>query len=47
MQIYNYKITENLEFSISALNIMDDRHKELIGGAIMGRQLITRMTSTF
>ena len=44
---YNYKITNNLGISASALNILDDRHKELIGGAVMGRQIIMRMTSTF
>ena len=44
---YNYVITNNLEFSFSALNIMDDRHKELIGGATMGKQIIMRMTSNF
>ena len=44
---YNYFITENLKFSVSALNFMDEKHKELIGGAAMGRQLIMRMTSVF
>jgi len=44
---YNLKLTSNLEMSVSALNILDDRHKELIGGAVMGRQVIMRMTSTF
>ena len=44
---YNKMLTGNLELSISALNFMDDRHKELIGGAEMGRQIIIRMTSTF
>jgi hypothetical protein len=42
-----YHITKNLDFNISALNINNDRHKELIGGAIMGRQIVLRMTSTF
>ena len=44
---YNYMLTDNLKLSISALNFMDDQHKELIGGAVMGRQVIMRMTSTF
>ena len=44
---YNYSLTKNLELSVSALNFMDDRHKELIGGADMGRQVIMRITSTF
>ncbi|MDP6569614.1 MAG: TonB-dependent receptor, partial [Candidatus Marinimicrobia bacterium] len=44
---YNLELTSNLEMSVSALNILDDRHKELIGGAVMGRQVIMRMTSSF
>jgi len=44
---YNYSITEKTEISISALNILDDDHKELIGGATMGRQIIMRITSSF
>ena len=43
----DFKITENLDMGVSAINILDDRHKELIGGAIMGRQIIMRMTSNF
>ena len=44
---YNYLITENLEFSVSALNFIDDQHMELIGGANIGKQVILRMTSIF
>ena len=44
---YNYILTENLELSISALNFMDDKHKELIGGAPISSQLIMRITSIF
>ena len=44
---YNYLLTDNLELSLSALNFMDIQHKELIGGAEMGRKIIMRMTSTF
>jgi hypothetical protein len=40
-------LTEYLELSIGAINFMDDRHKELIGGAKMGRHIIMRMMSTF
>ena len=43
----NYMLTENLELSISASNLIDDLHKELIGGAQMGRSVIMRMTSNF
>jgi outer membrane receptor protein involved in Fe transport len=44
---YTYNITDNLDFNLSALNLNNDRHKELIGGAVMGRQIIMRFTSTF
>ena len=44
---YNRKITPNLMFSISGMNIFNDVHKELIGGAKMGRQIILKMTSSF
>jgi outer membrane receptor protein involved in Fe transport len=44
---YTYHITDNLDFNISALNLNNDLHKELVGGAIMGRQIVTRLTSTF
>ena len=40
-------VYEFLEMSISAMNITNDFHRELIGGAKMGRQLIFRLTSTF
>jgi len=44
---YNNLLTDNLELSLSALNFMNNQHKELIGGAEMGRQLIMRATSIF
>ena len=44
---YNYKIFENLSLSISAQNIFNDKHKELIGGAKIGRQINFRLESTF
>ena len=44
---YTYQFTKHLDFNISALNLNNDLHKELIGGAIMGRQIIMRFTSTF
>ena len=43
----NKKITDNLSCSISGMNIFNDEHKELIGGAKMGRQIVVRMTSSF
>ena len=44
---YNYQITDNLKFGITATNVFDDQHRELIGGAKMGRQIIMRLTSMF
>ena len=44
---YTYHITDNLDINISALNLNNDIHKELIGGAYMGRQIVMRFTSTF
>ena len=44
---YNRKITDNLTFSVSALNIFNDLHRELIGGAKIGRQVVIKMTSSF
>ena len=44
---YNYMLNENLKFSFSTLNFLNDEHKELIGGAKIGRQFITRLSSTF
>ena len=44
---YNYEITNNLKFGVTAMNLFDDRHRELVGGAKMGRQVIVRLTTTF
>ena len=44
---YTYHITKNLDFNVSALNVNNDLHKELVGGAVMGRQIVMRFTSTF
>ena len=44
---YTYHITDNLDFNISALNVNNDRHKDLVGGAVMGRQVVMRFTSSF
>jgi len=42
---YNYKINDYIEFNLTALNIFNDVHKELIGGAKMGRQFIMRLST--
>ena len=44
---YNYNITDYLKFGITATNLFDDKHRELIGGAVMGRQVILRLTTLF
>ena len=44
---YNYKVNNNLKVSVSALNFLNDVHRELVGGAKMGRQIIFRLTSSF
>ena len=41
---YNYEINQYLSFNITAMNIFNDIHRELIGGAKMGRQVIYFMT---
>jgi len=44
--LYNYKINNYLEFSLTAMNIFNDVHKEMIGGAKMGRQIIMRFSTS-
>ena len=44
---YNYNITDYIKFGVTATNLFDDRHRELIGGAVMGRQVIMRLTTLF
>ena len=43
---YNYKVNRYLELNLTGMNIFNDRHKEMIGGAIMGRQIILRLTAS-
>ena len=43
---YNYKFNEHLEFNITGLNIFDYEHKQMIGGAKMGRQIIMRLSAS-
>ena len=33
------------QHSGSAMNVLDDVHKELVGGAKMGRQIVLRLSS--
>lgn len=41
----SYKINHHLTFNISGLNLLDDYHRELIGGAKMGRQFVMRLSA--
>ena len=34
------------EFNITGLNVFDDEHKEMIGGAAMGRQILLRISTS-
>ena len=47
MQARISKITESLKFNLSAMNVLDDIHRELVGGAKMGRQVVMRISSEF
>ena len=42
---YNYKINKYLEFNLTTINLFDLRHKQMIGGAEMGRQVIMRLSA--
>jgi hypothetical protein len=44
---YNYQIIESLKFNLSAMNVLNDIHRELVGGAKMGRQVVMRVSSEF
>ncbi len=43
---YNYEINKYLTINMTAMNIFNDIHRELIGGAKMGRQIIFRLSSS-
>ena len=44
---YKYKIHKNLSASISCLNIFNHVHREIVGGAKMGRQIVMRFSTNF
>ena len=46
-KVNKHEFNKNLALSLSCLNIFNDMHREMIGGAKMGRQIILRFTSTF
>ena len=42
---YNLKLNRYLDLNLTGMNIFNDLHKEMIGGAVMGRQIILRLTA--
>tara|TARA_B110000014_G_scaffold249036_1_gene223941 strand:+ start:2458 stop:6834 length:4377 start_codon:yes stop_codon:yes gene_type:complete len=44
---YKYKINRNLSASVSCLNLFNEVHREIIGGAKMGRQIVMRFSTEF
>ena len=43
---YGYEFNKHLSLNISGLNLLDDYHRELVGGAKMGRQFVFKLSST-
>ena len=43
---YNIKLNRYLELNLTGSNIFDDQHKEMAGGAKMGRQIVMRLTAS-
>jgi iron complex outermembrane receptor protein len=43
---YSRKLNDYLELNLTVQNIFDQVHKEMIGGANMGRQLIMRLSAS-
>ena len=44
---YKYDFNDYLSTSISCLNIFNDVHREIVGGAKMGRQIVMRFSTGF
>jgi len=44
---YKYEFNNHLSASISCLNIFNDVHREIVGGAKMGRQIVMRFSTGF
>ncbi len=43
---YAYKVNDYITMNLSGLNLLDDYHRELIGGAKMGRQFVLRFSAS-
>ena len=44
--LYSVKLGNHLELNMTGQNIFDYKHKQIIGGAFMGRQIIMRLTAS-
>jgi len=44
---YKYEFNDYLSTSISCLNVFNDVHREIVGGAKMGRQIVMRFSTGF
>ena len=44
---YKYDFNDHLSTSISCLNIFNDVHREIVGGAKLGRQIVMRFSTGF
>ena len=44
--LYSVKLGDHLELNMTGQNIFDYKHKQIIGGAFMGRQIIMRLTAS-
>ena len=44
--LYSIKINDYLELNLTGQNIFDFKHKQILGGPIMGRQIIMRLSAS-
>ena len=44
--LYSVKINDYLELNLTGQNIFDYKHKQILGGAVMGRQIIMRLSAS-
>ena len=44
--LYSIKLNEYLELNLTGQNIFDFKHKQILGGAVMGRQIIMRLSAS-
>ena len=44
--LYNFEINNHLSLNLSAMNIFNNMHRELVGGAKLGRQITLRLSTS-